>query len=61
MVIKRPMNLKCFTPTFSSFSTDFLETSTDNIVRIVCNGECWSSAISLGVMYIYFVNSVSGQ
>lgn len=50
-----PMYIKSINHTFSSFSTEFLKTTNSTTLEII-DKECWSPVITLGNMYIYFVN-----
>jgi hypothetical protein len=50
-----PMEIVSLSHIFSSFSTDFLKTTTESTISLL-DEYCWSPSISMGVMYIYFVN-----
>ncbi len=50
-----PMEIVSLSHIFSSFSTDFLKTTTESTISLI-DEDCWSPSISMGVLYIYFVN-----
>lgn len=50
-----PIGIRSITHTFTSFETEFLKTMSPFRVEIY-DKKHWSPAITLGIMYIYFVN-----